>query len=413
VGKRNTLTNYEVGIIKKLISQGTYSNQEIAGLVNRHRGAAELDISTGRISNIKQGQIKKYAAIPAASDDDVAAFLQAFVSASNGAVDPVSKVALGALFKLKSIAPLALDITETDRIECKKSINFVMKTMAAFANNKGGYLLFGVEDKTWNILGIDEDKFNQYDFNKLNQNILSSLGCGLELSKSLYDVEGIKVGVIYVHPARSKPIIMSQGGSDYPQGSIYFRYPGEDRLISRADLQNILEERLRQLSEAILSKHIANIFKFGVENSAVMNVTTGLVEGKAGNFLIDETLLPSIKFIKEGEFVEKSGAPTLKLIGEVSQTAKVVSKTEKLTDLYPFSWRDLFKRVKASAPQAKQSDINKVIQETGLKEDPNYSAFNFRNKKHADYYQKHKKHLQPAPSLYNQAALDLVVAKLS
>lgn len=44
---------------------------------------------------------------------------------------------------------------------------------------------------------------------------------------------------------------------------------------------------------------------------------SGVVEGRGGSFLIDESLLDKIKFIQEGEFSEKRGEPTLKLIGEL------------------------------------------------------------------------------------------------
>ena len=413
MARRNSLSDKEVAIIKKLISLGKYTNQEIAGLVNRYRGSADLDISTGRISNIKNDQIKRYSSIKPATDDECDAFLQAFSVNQTDLDDPISDVALKKMLKVKSLSPLALDVTETDRIECKRSINFVMKTMAAFANNKGGYLLFGVENKTWEVVGVDERKFSEYDFNKLNQNILSSLGCGLEISRKLYELQGRYVGVIYVYPARSKPVIMSQGSSEFPQGSIYFRYPGEDRLISRTDLQNILEERLRQLSETILLKHISNIFRFGIENSAVLDLTSGVVDGKSGSFLIDEKLLPDVKFIKEGEFVEKSGAPTLKLIGEVAQAAKVITRSEKIIDSYPYSWRDLFNLVKKARPSATNNIINRLIRETGMKQNPAYSVFNFRNKKQADLYEKRGRLSQQVPSLYNNAALELLISRLS
>lgn len=66
-----------------------------------------------------------------------------------------------------------------------------------------------------------------------------------------------------------------------------------------------------------MQKHIENIFKNGIENSAILNVVTGEVEGKGGNFLINQDLLPKIAFIKEGNFVEKDGAPALILKGSV------------------------------------------------------------------------------------------------
>ena len=51
-----------------------------------------------------------------------------------------------------------LNITETDVLECKLGWNLPMKTIAAFANNKGGYFILGVENGTWEIKGISENK---------------------------------------------------------------------------------------------------------------------------------------------------------------------------------------------------------------------------------------------------------------
>lgn len=74
---RNTLTDFEVSIIKKLLSlEDGPSNQEIAGMINRSRGDASSDVSTGRVSNIKNDQIAKYVPVSDASDDDLAFFLR-------------------------------------------------------------------------------------------------------------------------------------------------------------------------------------------------------------------------------------------------------------------------------------------------------------------------------------------------
>lgn len=73
----NTLTDFEVAIIKALLDDNKHTNQEIAGRINRARGDATSDISSGRISNIKNGQIKKYVGIPSAEVAEVEQFLAA------------------------------------------------------------------------------------------------------------------------------------------------------------------------------------------------------------------------------------------------------------------------------------------------------------------------------------------------
>lgn len=76
MAKRNSLSDHEVSIIKKLLQMNKHSNQEIAGLINRSRGDASSDVNSGRITNIKQDDIQKYAPVEAASEDEVGFFLR-------------------------------------------------------------------------------------------------------------------------------------------------------------------------------------------------------------------------------------------------------------------------------------------------------------------------------------------------
>lgn len=45
-----------------------------------------------------------------------------------------------------------LDITELSLFECKENFNVegksLIRTLCAFANNKGGYILYGIKDAT-------------------------------------------------------------------------------------------------------------------------------------------------------------------------------------------------------------------------------------------------------------------------
>jgi len=303
---RNSLTADEAAIVKSLLVMGKHTNQQIAGLINRSRGGAASDINGGRISNIKNNEIQKYIAIKPASASVTEEFLKKYSEPKK--MEPLSDQTL------ESLLPLAkggenLAITETDQIECKKSFDMPMKTIAAFANNKGGYFLFGVEDKTWKIIGLADKKFDNYDWSKLNQHIRSKLGMEIPFSTRVWTISGKKVGILYVSSAAIKPVIFINGEGDVAQGHIYYRYPAEDRLISPIDLQRLIENRLRQLSETVLMKHVSNIFRFGVDNTAILNVLTGEVSGKSGNFLIEESLIPKISFVREGRFTETDGAP--------------------------------------------------------------------------------------------------------
>lgn len=408
--RRNSLSDAEVAVIKALIAAGKHSNQEIAGLINRARGDAASDISTGRISNIKNGQIKKYAAIPPADPAEVERIIARAAPALSDE-GPISPGRLAKLLQGKAGAPGSLAITETDQIECKKSVNFVMKTIAAFANNKGGYFVFGVENGSFNVVGLPDDKFEKYDLNKLNQNIRDQLGIGLEIQTAIRQINGKKVGIVYIGPAHTKPVIFIHSGGDVAQGHIYYRYPGEDRLISPTDLQRLIEERMQQLSQTILSKHLANIMRFGIENAAVMNLATGEIDGKAGSFLIDEALLPQISFVKDGEFVERSGAPTLKLIGEVAPTKATVVAIKEALEGYPLSYTELFRRVK-EATGAKQGAIDAIIKSKKLKADKAFAHYAFRNNADRLRYEETGVVKTGTASNYNQAAVQFLIEEL-
>jgi len=334
---RNTLSQNEVAIIKKLLELGEYKNQEIAGLINRHRGNAESDISSGRISNIKNDQIQKYVHVKPAKDSSVEHFFKELElmarPESEEMQSPVSCSALQKFLPIRSSAPLCLNITETDQIECKKSFNYPLKTIAAFANNKGGYLVFGVKDKTWEVLGLDAEKlktFQEFDLKKINQSVRSALGIDLQLQKVSYKVEGVNLGILYVAPAHTKPLIFINSANDgdisIAEGHIYYRYPGEDRLISPVDLQRIIEDRIKQLSQTILADQISKILQIGPTNAAILDTKSGVVDGPSGNFVIEKDLLTELSFIKEGEFSEEKGAPTLKLMGELKPVGHVVVK---------------------------------------------------------------------------------------
>lgn len=341
-----SLTTAEIAIIKSLLSTKAYNNQEILGLVNAARrleGVADTNggriselrsFSNNKLTKLKPPQIKRFTDIAEATPAERESFLsrlkdtQALPVATN--LSPVDEKVIREILPIKTETPLILNITETERVECKENFNFVMKTAAAFSNNRGGYFVFGVKNKTWEVVGLKDEKvkiFEEYDLKKVSAEIRNKLGIDLSVQKKLIDIRGKKIGIFFVDRASIKPVIyVSNDDGGIAQGHIYYRYAGEDRLISPQDLQRLIEERIRQLSETVLMKHLSNILKFGIENTAVMNTMTGEVSGKGGKFLIDEALLPKLSFIREGEFQETDGAPALRLVGDVQATGKIIVK---------------------------------------------------------------------------------------
>ncbi len=338
MAKRNSLTDYEVSLIKKLLTRGKHQNQEIAGLINRSRGNASSDVNSGRITNIKKNQIHKYVAVEPATDDEVKQFLNKFeIAAPLPDLGPIHPETLKALFPLKVpkvekggdgklnliniLGPRKLHVSETDTVEGKESFDWGSrdkygKTIAGFANNKGGYILFGVKDGSFEVVGIAENRMEKFDLRKANQYLTRTYNQAFRVEMGTFNVAGKTVGAFYIHPSAAKPAICKVDVAKLTSGAIYYRYPGETRTIQAPELEILLRERDKVAGGNLLN--IAQkVQEMGVENTAILDVATGAVEGQKGSFYISEELLPALKFIREGQFEESEGAPTLKLMGEL------------------------------------------------------------------------------------------------
>jgi hypothetical protein len=71
-------------------------------------------------------------------------------------------------------------------------------------------------------------------------------------------------------------------------------------------------------------EHLSKIARIGVRDAGVFNFRDGVGSApNGGSFVLDESLLSQLSFIKEGEFSEKTGEPTVRIIGN----AAVISGT--------------------------------------------------------------------------------------
>ena len=83
------------------------------------------------------------------------------------------------------------------------------------------------------------------------------------------------------------------------------------------------------------SKKWINLFskisKVGVDNIGLLNFNTGIFSAGNNSVILDDQMLSNIKFIKEGEFNERKGIPTLNVIGNIElKQGKMVLAPEKL-----------------------------------------------------------------------------------
>ncbi len=236
-------------------------------------------------------------------------------------------------------------IHESKRVEFKENFNFknkkdYYKAMAAFANANGGYIFFGIKDKPRLLQGLSDDRFEEFNNMKFEDftvdlNNFFSPEIKWESNSIIFE-DNIKIGVIYIYESDTKPIICKKRyeskdkKSNTIEGEIYYRYYARNDKIHFDDLLKIINQEKEKESKKWINL-FSKISKMGVDNVGLLNFNTGVFSAGKSSIILDEEMLSTIKFIKEGEFNERKGIPTLNVIGNVEiKQGKVVVVPEKL-----------------------------------------------------------------------------------
>ncbi len=312
---------------------------------------------------------------------------------------------------------------EGQELEFKEQYNFgglgdYFRDFAAFSNNKGGYMIFGVQDSPRIPNGLNTaslDQFDKIDPEKITGFLLEIFSPDILWEQAVIEHDGKSFGVFKIHEATVKPIIAKKDeGRDQiiKNGEIYYRYGGRTQKILYAELENIINKKVEQNNTQWLDL-MSKIGHAGPQNAAILDTEKALIEKDDSRILVlDEKLAGKLKFIKEGQFKEKKGAATLKLIGDIVPVDKVeVIKRvkENLVKKYPLAAMEMVQEVKSQLPSVTPNIIWQTIKENDIKNDLAYSAYNFRNKKQEDNFLKTGGLLTATPSIYNHQAVDFIV----
>lgn len=237
---------------------------------------------------------------------------------------PFSSIHLNQIFQVSPKQADRLISRENGWLEFKASFNWsgreeYARTIAAFANSKGGYLVFGIQDKPHVVLGIDVRKFEAVDPTDISRYFNDVFGVEIEWEAKTVEFAGKTLLLLYVFPAIRKPVIAAVSGSKghLVEGEIYYRYRGRTQRIRYPELQQLLEEQ-RRSEQASWLRLLRQIARVGIQNTAFVDLISGKGVGPGSTFVIDEALLPQLKFLKQGKFVETGGAPAVRLVGDAT-----------------------------------------------------------------------------------------------
>ncbi|WP_026304666.1 AlbA family DNA-binding domain-containing protein [Kaistia granuli] len=341
---KRSITDDEIALIKGMIRIGM-KNKDIQFYFNRPNRA----VNSGRISGIGNGSYSNSNEILAASDEKIADFIRAYVSEIGTSVQtlPEDTKAAGSrtgddvteLFVSDESGLWRLKQGETDQHECKSGFGFKhadkwLRAIAALANNRGGYVLFGVHDKGtkgpegqdlgYVATGLGNSDFQDADPADFSTRLKSFFDPTPRIRTSVKTIGSATIGVIHVEQHPSRPIIATKNEGSIREGDIFYRYPGQSSRITYSDLRAILDDRDLRAREQILPM-VERLLTLGPSRAMVADLEAGSLTDGRGVIQIDKSLLEKINFIKEGEFSETNGTPTLRLVGDVQSTTPVAS----------------------------------------------------------------------------------------
>lgn len=329
---KRSITDEEIALIKAMLARGM-KNKDIQFFFNRPQRA----VNTGRISTIRSETYSDSSTIKTASAAELDTFIARFAhdAGSNGvstigaSTTQSLTAAARALFTKGTDGKWRLSNGESQEHECKlgfdpKKLSPIVRAIAALANNLGGYILFGVSNNGFSVEGIDRT-FIETDIVQITNKVKAHLSPTPSITaKGTIEFDDKVVGFIRVEKHQDRPVIVYRDGDGLNEGEILFRYPGQSARIKFGDLRSMLDDRDRR-AQIALANAAGRVAEVGTANTLIVDTEKNVMDVNGRSILIDEALVKSINFIKEGEFETKAGAPALRLVGEVSSlTPRVI-----------------------------------------------------------------------------------------
>ena len=208
-----------------------------------------------------------------------------------------------------------------------------LKTLVGMANNKGGMIMFGIQDSPHIPLGMSNTRFQEID-PKWRSDILE---------KELDDGSKKTFGFLIVEEAEEKPIVCKKSKDNIlREGAIYYRYRGETKEIEYPELNSLLQCE-REKERILWIKHIQKIALVGPRQINILDRYNGEISYGDKKVLIDKNLVDKLNFIQEGHFTEKEGEglPTLKLVGTIDGLIDVDDAVIDTNAVYPLTTKEL------------------------------------------------------------------------
>lgn len=235
------------------------------------------------------------------------------------------------------------------------------KIMASFANNIGGYIIFGIKDNPREIKGVN-NSFLAFEQERFTECLNCMFAPEIIWNCGVVEHNNMKIGYIYTAIGIDKPVVAQKNdsGEKINSGDVFYRYRARSEKIKYSEMRHIIDENRKKEQERIL-KLIEDIRKSGATNIGIVNYTNGHLTTPYGvDVEIDKKLVVQVlkkaKYIKAGEFDEKNGTPVLKITGDISLAEEVQVPDIEPDVKYPYFQKDLQEKLKL-----KQTEVRALL----------------------------------------------------
>lgn len=203
--------------------------------------------------------------------------------------DPLSSEAFNFLLSYKEEDDL-VDFKVDFDLHKEKGWLEITKDIMAFANTHGGYLVFGVLDGTFDLVGLDENVVKVLiDTDRILQKINRHLDPPISLLRSKKFIKDQKQIIgLYIPASLGVTHMISKDGSfKYPtgkekvvlrKGTMYVRRSAGNHLVDARGMDGIVHRRLKYFKESLLD-NIAQIVEAPTESKVFVMSNDSDIEG--------------------------------------------------------------------------------------------------------------------------------------
>ena len=232
---------------------------------------------------------------------------------------------------LKADGALKVNSRERRDLEFKETCDentrrSCLKTIAAFANNGGGRIVFGISDSPRHVVGVDPATFpDEAAFDDFLRKYLSPVP---DVLIEDHEIEGKTLVVVRVMAMSKPPIIAvkecqtiaAKNKTVLQPGVIYNRRGGKTECASSDEFRQMLEKRDQAVQQAILS-----IFdrarSIGFDRVSVADFSNFTSPGDNVTLYLPDDAARSLNVIDRAKLVEDGGAPAYEIKGRINLTS--------------------------------------------------------------------------------------------